>query len=423
MSVEEVAKSVLDKIDAEALVDLALKLGNIPSPKGYEREVGDFIYHWLLEAGFSAFKQEVLPGRYNVVATLPGTGQGRNLIFNSHMDTSRWRPEDRWVVGEELHHDNHAWVNEGNIYGSGVVNDKGPMAAFMIAAKAIKESGSKLKGDVILTMVVGETGMAPVDEFQGPKYLGKGIGAKHLVEHGVCGDYALVAETSNFGLTWAECGNAFFKIAVPGKSIYTPFMTHPEDLTQHPSTIMKMAKVMLAIEEYAKEYEQRNRYEFGAGTMVPKVSIGAIRGGHPYAPTSTPALCSIYVDVRITPKGNPHTVQEELKALLEKVGIKADIQLYMYKRGYEAKNFEPLQEAILKAHRYIFKEEPRPVAPVISSMWRDSNVFNAVGIPSISYGPGHGGVGSGREDTPHYRIADLQNAARVYALVALNLCG
>ena len=160
---------VLARIDADSLVNLAVQLGSIPSPRGQEREVGDFIYDWLTRAGFSAFKQEVAPGRNNVVAVLPGSGQGRSLIFNSHMDTTVWQPEDRWLIGPEEYHYNHAWVEGGKIYGSGVVNDKGPMAAFMVAAVALKESGVKLKGDLILTMAMdlsAERGQAlklPID--------------------------------------------------------------------------------------------------------------------------------------------------------------------------------------------------------------------------------------------------------------------
>lgn len=61
----------------------------------------------------------------------------------------------------------------------------------MIAAKAIKETGMKLGGDLFLTMVVGEIGMAPIDEFQGPQYLGKGLGSRDLVNTAKI--YAMVA--------------------------------------------------------------------------------------------------------------------------------------------------------------------------------------------------------------------------------------
>ena len=96
------------------------------------------------------------------------------------------------------------------------------MAAFMIATKAIKNSGIQLAGDIIMTMVVGEIGMGPVDEFRGAKYIGKGFGSRHAVTHGVNGDFALIAETTDFGVTWIEAGAAYFKITLEGRGFYTP---------------------------------------------------------------------------------------------------------------------------------------------------------------------------------------------------------
>ena len=419
---EEVAKRILDKIDGEALVDLALKLGNIPSPKGHEGEVGDFIYHWLLEAGFSAFKQEVLPGRYNVVARLPGTGDGRSLIFNSHMDTTVWQPEDRWIIGPEEYHYNHAWVENKKIYGSGVINDKGPMAAFIIAAKAIKESGVKLKGDIILSAVVGEVSWAPIDEFQESRLLGQGTGSRHLIEHGVWGDYALVAETTHFGLTWAECSTAFIKVTVHGSRVYTPYYIYAEDPTQHRNPIVKMAKVVQIIEEFGKEYEHKNRYEFEAGTMIPKIAVGAIRAGNPCSPAGGPTICSIYISAMLPPQMEPNQLLEELRALLNKLGMETEVQMYMFMRGYVGKNIKPLKEAVEKAHFKIFNDKPKPVSPPVTSMWRDINIFNGAGIPAITYGPG-GGVGSSEERVPHFTFEDLVNSSKVYSMIGMLVCG
>lgn len=413
---------VLAHIDADSLANLAIQLGNIPSPRGREREVGDFIYDWLTRAGFSAFKQEVTPGRNNVVAVLPGTGQGRSLIFNSHMDTTVWQPEDRWLIGPEEYHYNHAWVEGGKIYGSGVVNDKGPMAAFMVAAKALKESSVKLKGDLILTMAIGEISWAPIDEFQESRLLGQGVGTRHLIEHGVWGDYALVAETTNFGLTWAECGTAFIKIAVRGRRIYTPYYTYTDDLAQHGSPIVKMAKVVQAIEEYGKEYQEKNRYDFEAGTILPKVAVGAIRAGNPCSPAGGPTICSIYLSAMIPPHAGPDQLLKDMRALVNKLGIEADIQLYMYMRGYVGKNIEPLKDAIEGAHFEIFEDRPKQVPPPVTSMWRDINIFNGAGIPAITYGPGTG-VGSPEERVPHFTVKDLVNASRVYALTGMFICG
>ena len=184
---------ILKRIDRKEVVDLALAMGNIASPSGYELPMADFLEPWLKENGLNPVRQHVVTGRDNVVGVLKGLGGGRTLLFNSHMDTQIPDSVNPLLPPETQELEKRAWAEGGRVYGIGVVNDKGPMAAFLIAAKALRENGVSLRGDMILTMVVGEMGMAPVDEFQGERYLGKGLGTRHLVDHGVLADAALVA--------------------------------------------------------------------------------------------------------------------------------------------------------------------------------------------------------------------------------------
>lgn len=416
---EKAYNSVLNKIDVNEVAELALTLGKIESPRGHETEAADYVFNWMRENGFSPFRQRVIGERFNVVGILKGQGEGQTLIFNSHLDTAFGLPEDKWIVGELEPIYYSAYRDETAVYGHGVVNDKGPMAAFLIAAKAIKESGLQLKGDLILTSVIGEIGSTQVDEFQDPTNLGKGLGTRHLVANGVIGDCALVAEATGFSLTWVEAGVIVYKITVKGVgAIYTPYINRPYKLEQNPNAIVKMTKVILALEEWALTYEKNNQYTFEAGTVVPKINIGAIRGGLANRPTVTPAVCSIYVDVRLPPNKNPTEVTIELKNLIKRTGISAEVQTILYRRGYEGKNIQSIVEAVRKAHSLILGKEVGKVSSPITSMWRDINVFNELGIPAVTYGPTSGSGGR------NFFIAneDLYKASQVYALTALNIC-
>ena len=91
----------------------------------------------------------------------------------------------------------------------------------MIAARAIAASGVALQGDIILTSVAGETGQAPVDEFKGLRYEGKGFGTSYLVEHGTRADFALVAETTDFARVWFNTGANYYKVTLRGANMYT----------------------------------------------------------------------------------------------------------------------------------------------------------------------------------------------------------
>ncbi|MFQ5913907.1 MAG: M20/M25/M40 family metallo-hydrolase [Nitrospinota bacterium] len=410
---------LLSLIRPNDVVELAVALGNIASPTGEEKAVGDYLLRWLKEEGFHPIKQWVAEGRENVVARLPGKGGGKSLIFNAHMDTFLWAPHDVWVEGVEKPCFNGAWAADGKVYGHGVVNDKGSMAAFLIAARALRESGAHLRGDVSLTMVVGEIGGAPIDEYQGPRYFGKGLGTSHLINHGIFADCALVAEATNFGLTWAECGALYIKITTHGNRLYTPYIERPQPPEDSPNAIVQMAKLVLGLEEWAVEYEKKNVMPIEVGEIRPKIDVGAIRSGLPFRPSCCPAVCSIYLDVRIVPGAEPKAILEELRALAGKLGVAAEFEIYLHRPGYIGKNVEHLREALESAHQQVFGTKPGGVIPPVTSMWRDVNVFNGAGIPSITYGPGTGAGGGGT----YFTIEDLVSASQVYALTALFACG
>ena len=422
MKIDATAQKVLDRIDVDELVKVALDLGNIDSPTGSEGPVADYVHDWLTRQGFAARKVALLADRPNVIGTLPGTGQGRSLVFNSHMDTTIHKDE-WWTTRRAADPVFHAAWREGDVLvGNGVCNDKGPMATWLLAAKAIKDSGVRLKGDLVLMSVVGEIGVEPVDEFQSPQYLAKEAGTRFAITHGGVGDYALVAEGTDFGLVGVEAGKAFFKLTVFGNDlpIYTPYIPRPSPVEKNPNAIVRMAPVLEKLEEWALEYEKKNRYECKGGVIVPRVNVGAIRGGVPYKITKTVQQCAIYLDVRVTPVQNPLDIREDLRRLVGGLGLAGEVELFAYRPAFEAdpQKVEPLASAITRAHQAILGGAPKPAAPPFSSMWRDINCFNEMRIPAITYGPGIS-VGGGNFGM---KIADLVTGARLYALTAIDLC-
>ena len=422
MTLSPSAQRVLDHIDVDELVRVALDLGNIDSPTGSEGPVGDYVYDWLRSQGIKARKVALMPDRPNVIGELPGSGRGKSLVFNSHMDTTIHKDE-WWTTRRAADPVFHSAWREGDVLiGNGVCNDKGPMATWLLAAKAIKDSGVRLRGDLVLMAVVGEIGLEPVDEFQSPAYLAKEAGTRFAITHGGVGDYALVAEGTDFGIVGVEAGKAFFKISVFGDDlpIYTPYIQRPVPIEKNPSAISRMSKVIQAVEEWAVGYEQKNRYECAGGTVVPKVNIGAIRGGVPWKITKTVQQCAIYVDVRITPAQEPLDVREELRRVVADAGVPGEVELYVFRPAFEAdeKKAAPLRDAIRGAHAAIVGGEPNKPPLGTSSMWRDLNCFNEMRIPSLTYGPGVS-VGGGVFRMP---IKNLVTGSKLYVMTALDLC-
>jgi acetylornithine deacetylase/succinyl-diaminopimelate desuccinylase-like protein len=412
---------VVTRIDPKEVVELALALGNIDSPTGAEGPAGQFVYDWLAKNGFAPKKYALIPERFNVAAWLPGTGGGYSLVYNAHLDTTLM-PDAMWSARDPrdpLYHS--AWVDGDSIYGDGVVNDKGPMAAFLVAAKAIRDAGYPLKGDLIVSAVAGEISREPIEEWQGPMYLSKDLGVRFMVTHGVVADYALVAEGTGFGIVGIEPGKAHFKVTVysSGPRYYTPYLPRPTGLADAPNAIVRAAAVIAKFEEWAFDYQTRNTYRGAMGTIVPKASVNAIRSGYPFNVTSAPQICSFYVDTRILPGANPMDVRDQLRGVLSGLGVEGEVELYLYRPGFEAKGAERLVETIRRCHEQTFPTPPAIVGDPVTSMWRDTNAFNEVGIPAISYAP----RATSHASTKSFKVKDLTDAAVVYARIAMDLCG
>jgi acetylornithine deacetylase/succinyl-diaminopimelate desuccinylase-like protein len=404
-------------INPDELVKLTLALCNIESPAGREAQAGEFVFKWLEREGFDPRKIGMFADRFNVLGTLAGRGDGYSLIFNSHLDTGRSKG-DRWSIRNPHAPINHgAWVEGDTLHGEGVVNDKGPMAAFLIAAKAVKAAGIALRGDLLLSAVPGEIGYEAVDEFESPQYLSKEVGTRYLVQHGGVADFALVAEGTDFRYAAIEAGKAFFKITVFGDDqYYTPLVPDAEVNPKHPNAIVRAALFVPVLQEWARKYEQRFVYTSKDGTIVPKVVIGAIRGGNPYHVTRTSELCAIYIDCRLTPASDPLALRRELQELLSGSELPGTVELFLYRRSYGAPDTGVLLDSLRAAHRDVIGGELELAAPVYSSMWRDVLIFNEMGIPAITYGPPR----SFRKQA--MTIADLVRAAEVYARVAISVC-
>jgi len=150
MVADELHDRIFAHLDKEEIARLAVEMGNIQAPSGFEQEYADWVLRWLQNNGFPCYQQQVADGRANVIGFLPGSGGGASLLFNSHLDSD---------VGCLLHPDDwtrrdgalsRGWIDAERVYGKAVLNDRGPMACFMMAAKAIKDSGVPLRGDTCL---------------------------------------------------------------------------------------------------------------------------------------------------------------------------------------------------------------------------------------------------------------------------------
>ncbi len=398
--------------DREDLIGLCLELGNIPSPHARERALGEATVDWLKRNGIDAWLQWITGESVNAVGLIRGAGGGSSLILNAHMDTGPELSAD--AAGTDIRMEG-AWVDGELMFGKGLINDKAQLCAFMIAARALRKAGVVPGGDVYVTGVAFETGEPSVDHNQGVNFPGEGFGARWLVDRGVTADYCLVGETSGFGIITGECGAVWLKIRCKGREVYTPRLHRGASLREHPNPWLKVAHAITALEEWAIAYEDKGRFEFPGGTMIPKAQVAAVRGG--------PGYCDIHYDVRIVPGTDPQAIRGEIAAVMAALDFDADVSVYQYSRGHVARNADLLIDAIDRAHRDVMGTEPPAPPSAEISMWRDMNVFNEVGIPAVCYGPPRQTENISQARDRAMKIDDLVAATKVYARTVLSVCG
>src|SRR5262249_53062688 len=135
--------------------------------------------------------------------------------------------------------------------------------------------------------------------------LGEGTGTRHLLTHGMHSDYAVCADGSDMNIVWTQTGVVQAKITTFGKAEAAWGTNRPAYPMEKVNAIVKMTKIIDALERWGAEFEQKHIYNSPTGPLLPKVNIGAIEGGAPYRPNYFPGVCSIYVDVRIPPHVRP----------------------------------------------------------------------------------------------------------------------
>ena len=414
-------EQILQHIDGQELAELTRDLVDILSPTGSEKEIGEFILDWYRRNGLKPIRQEIDPNRVNAVGVLQGTGGGVSLMINGHMDTSFTGQEDDLMLCRELEPQSElrGAIRDGKVFGLAASNMKSGLAAFMVAGKALKQSGVAVKGDLILAAVAGEISRTPIGPYQSGLYRGEGTGTRHLLTYGVQSDYAIVADRSALSVIWTQAGVAQFKIDTFGNPHAAWGVTRTQEPPEENSAVLKMAKVVQAVDAWAEGFEANHVYQSANGPIIPKVNIGSVQGGAPYRPNYYPGICSLYVDVRIPPELRPIEVQRQLRAVMDATGYEYDIEMYTSKMGYEAKGIEPVVEVIEETHQELFGEKTTPANTFRSSIWTDTNIYNEMGIPACKFG-----LGGGRFTTRSEQIDidEIVRAAKIYALSAATIC-
>jgi acetylornithine deacetylase len=403
--VSDLKETVLEQLDRDRVIEIARNVANIVSLTGEEKEVAGYLGSEFERLGMEVRSQEVEEGRPNVIGTLKGSGAGPTLMFCGHMDHFD-TPHPTEVIGDR-------------IYGRGLVNMKCAFSCYIVAVEMLRKAGVELKGDIIISGVVGEIEKAPVSRFSGKQYRGAGVGARYMMDHGVTADMCIIGEPTGLQLQIGNCGLVWAQVTVEGRA---------------ESFVLQAGKVAQAIQDWEIEYQRKFKHPF----MLPTVQIGAIEGGNPFKPGTQPAA-NLYVIVKTLPGTPTMAIRREIEEVCAQVeqrekGLKTRVELYLSTDGYEISKDEPVVKFMERAHHEIFG---KPVDYPVSKRYgitSDGSRIAAYGVPAVTYGPG---FGTHLVDPTEPRVKEWDNPSgvrrgvgirnmidctKVYALAALDIC-
>jgi len=355
----------------------------VPGSPG-EGEIAHYIADWLKLNGLEVELSESVPGRPNVVGIAPGTGGGRTLLLNGHMDT----------VGVAGMTDGHQpRIEGGRLYGRGAYDMKGGVAACMLAVAEAKKLD--LRGDVIFTGVIDE------------EYAS--LGTTDLAKR-FHADGAIVAEFTELQLILAHRGFVWLEVETIGKA------AHGSRADLGLDAIVKMGKVLTEIEKLDLALRANPTHPLlGSGSL----HASLIRGGQELS--SYPERCLLSVERRTLPGETPEAVEAEFLAIVEELQQTDSSFQAVVRRGIDRSPLETLEDAdivqALQAASVQVLDSPSPIAGV--PFWTDAAVLSAAGIPSALFGP----AGSGAHAVEEWvDLASVKTCAEIYLATALEFC-
>ena len=403
------------KVDRDRLVDTASRLVNVHSFTGDEENMARLMVELYEELGLQVQWQQVEDGRANALGTWAGAGGGPTLMFNGHMDTS-YSGREPWLQGIPGFQP-EGFERDGRIYGLGISNMKGALAAYVVAVRALQDAGVRLKGDVLIAAVAGEIEKTQYGEAQGREYRGYAAGTRYLVSHGGVADMCLLGEPTEGKVVLGHFGALWLRVRVHGNFIHTAFSEGKQDQ----NSILRAHELMAAILEWIPTWEDdpENAYR-GAKAIV---NVGAIHAGFGWRVSRTPHHTDVFLDVRVPPTKPMGVARREVLDFVRSLadahpdwGVEGEV--YVTAPGAEIEEDHPLVAAIDTAHADVFAGKPDRD---VTRWFSDASALTRYGVPTVNYGTSTGLMDV--EKGENLEIEGLVRTAEVYARVATEVCG
>lgn len=325
----------------------------------------------------------------NVVGVLHGTGGGKSLMLNGHVDTvgvegmdDPFSAEIRTVNGRS------------RLYGRGSQDMKGSLAAMIACAKAIIDAGIELAGDLVIACVADEEYMS--------------IGSDDLVKQHVT-DAAIVTEPTDLQLCRAHRGFVWYEVETFGRA------AHGSRFKEGIDAIMHIGRFLGKLDILEQELRQRPPHPL---VGPPSLHASVISGGTEVS--VYPAHCKLEVERRTSPNETTAQATAELRSILDELSIdplfKASLRTVFDRAAFEISADASIVRTLDHAITQRLGNSPPHIG---ATFWTDAAILAEAGIETVLLGPVGAGLHSAEEWVELQSCIDL---AHILATTTTHYC-
>ncbi len=318
-----------------------------------EERMAEFLTQYLRNMGMTVQRQEVFPGRPNLMAHWPGQGDKRSIMLEAHMDT---------VTVEGMTIDPFAaQVRDGKIWGRGTCDTKGNMAAFLTALDIAYRRNQLPADKLYFVATMSEETCC--------------TGSAALMDHGFRTDAAIVGEATRCRLVTAHKAPLWLEIETNGRSCHASMPDHGIN------AIEMMARVIEFVQgPWNHHLQVREHPLLGKSTM----QVTTVEGGSKI--NIIPSRCRIQVDGRIVPGRPIDEIVTEFHAMLAEHLRGMPFQI-LSQQSHPALD-TPLDAPLVQKLMPLCREAAGQTAPLGVNYFADTGPFAQAGITSVLFGAG-----------------------------------
>ena len=357
-----------------------------------------------------------------IVARLPGSGGGRSLAFNAHVDVVPVGDRSAWTedpFGGE--------IVDGRLYGRGATDMKGGLAAALWATKVALEQEFLPRGDIVFHIVSDEEVV--------------GNGTREIVARAPAADVTLSLEPTELKLCAAEGGLVHFRIEVEGVEAHAS----TRYLSVHPgggggggvNAIEKTIKIIVALQELERQWATSKSHSIlppGFDTLLPGIIVGGPGGGNNGRLNlfsnagTTPNYCSVEYNMWFYPDETIEDVCAEVEEAVSAVRrtdpwLREHPPRFTWNLGniYFPPLDVPLDHPAVRTLAGCLSGVGLDPAPQGFGAATDLAWYGERNLPGIICGPGR--LAQCHVADEYLDTEQLDLAAKVYALMITDWCG